>query len=276
MTGRLPLGHGRGPASRRGAVTDPTRRFTDRVEDYVRYRPGYPSGLLPLLEEELGIEASWTVADIGAGTGLSARPFLELGYTVIAVEPNGAMRAAADAAYGGHSGFRSVAGTAEDTGLPPGSVDLVTAGQAFHWFDPDAARRHFLAILRPPFPAALIWNTRLTEGRAFLEDYEALLVAFGTDYDAVRHDRIDAAVLRAFFRGGHTRRTLPNAQLLDWPGLRGRLLSSSYTPGPDHPDRPPMLRRLRAVFDDHQRDGRVRMDYVTEVYAGWLAPRTAP
>lgn len=255
---------------------DPTRRFSDRVADYVRYRPRYPPEVVGVLEEEIGLRPSWVVADVGSGTGFSAEPFVANGNTVFAVEPNADMRRAAEDLLGHEPGFRSVDGRAEATGLDVGSVDLVVAGQAFHWFDPAAAREEFLRILRPPAPVALVWNTRLTDASPFLRDYEALLEAYGTDYASVRHDRIDAAALAAFFRGDFLRRSLPNAQVLDLPALQGRLLSSSYTPGPEDPRRAPMIARLEEIFRAHQVDGRVRMDYETEVWVGRLAATAPP
>lgn len=247
---------------------DPKQRFSSRVDDYVRYRPRYPAALLPLLRDEMGLDDDWTVADVGSGTGFSAEPFLAAGHRVFAVEPNAEMRRAAETLQRDNPLFHSVEGSAEATGLEPASVDLVVAGQAFHWFDPVRARAEFGRILRPPGWVVLLWNTRRTEASAFLREYEALLEAFGTDYRAVRHDRIDASVLGPFFPAGYQRRTLPNEQRLDWPGLKGRLLSSSYTPGPLDPTRAPMLERLKEMFDRHQADGVVRLEYDTEVYFG--------
>jgi SAM-dependent methyltransferase len=247
---------------------DPTRRFSDRVDDYVRYRPRYPAGVVRVLEEEVELGPEWVIADVGAGTGLSAEPFLANGNVVFAVEPNAEMRAAAESLHGDGDFFHSVAGTAEATTLAPASVDLVVAAQAFHWFDPPTARDHFATILREPGRVVLLWNTRRTGSSAFLLEYEALLDDFGTDYPAVRHDRIDPAVLADFFRGGYVRRTLGNEQRLDGPGLEGRLLSSSYTPGPADPRRGPMLERLREIFERHRREGRVVMEYELEMYIG--------
>jgi len=164
------------------SVPEPTERFSDRVGDYLRYRPRYPQALVPVLEEEMRLAPAWVVADVGSGTGFSAEPFLAHGNVVFAVEPNGAMRRAAEERLGDRPGFRGVAGSAEATGLEGTSVDLVAAGQAFHWFDLEECREELIRILRPPRWVALFWNTRRLTGSGFLEGYEALLREFGTDY----------------------------------------------------------------------------------------------
>ena len=177
---------------------DARDRFSNRVEDYDRYRPGYPPALFALLREHCGLRPGHAVADIGSGTGLLTGPLLDYGNTVYAVEPNGPMRQAAERRYGGRSGFLSVDGSAEATGLPPWSVDLVVAAQAFHWFEPGAARAEFVRILRPPGWVALVWNERPHEATGFEAAYESLLARHAIDYAAVDHRRIDASRVAAF------------------------------------------------------------------------------
>lgn len=249
---------------------DPTRRFSGRVADYVRYRPGYPEALLRALVEEAGLVPGSVVADVGSGTGISTELLLRAGGEVFAVEPNAEMRGAAEERLAGHPRFHSVAGTAEATTLPGGSVDPVVAGQAFHWFDRERFRAECRRILRPGGRVALFWNARRTEATPFLRDYEALLRRFGTDYERVDHLRLGPADFDPFFGGPYESRRFPNEQVFDLEGLRGRLLSSSYTPGPGHPDHEPMLAELRRLFDRHQRAGRVRFEYDTELHLGRL------
>lgn len=249
-------------------ASDSTRRFSDRVADYVRYRPGYPAELGATLRREAGLGPGSEAADVGSGTGISAELLLAAGATVHAVEPNPDMRRAAEERLGDRPGFHSVDGTAEATTLPEASVELVTAGQAFHWFDHDAARSEFARILRPAGRVALFWNARRTQGTPFLRAYEELLQRFGTDYRQVDHTQLGHDVFSAFFAGPYRSWTFPNHQVFDFDGLRGRLLSSSYTPAADHPDREPMLRELRRIFERHQDDGRVRFDYDTELHLG--------
>ncbi len=247
---------------------NPTTRFTDRVANYVRYRPGYPAEIIPYLSEAIGLGPADIVADVGAGTGISTRLFLDHGNVVFAVEPNAAMRAAAEAELARYPNFRSIAARAEATGLAQASVDLVAAAQAFHWFDRPAARAEFARILRPGGWVVLLWNVKLTDATPFLRDYEALLVEFGTDYTAVRHENVTDTELAAFFGQGYSSRTFPNAQRLDYAGLEGRLLSASYAPGPEHPDHAPMLAALRRIFDARQVGGQVVLEYETRVYSG--------
>jgi len=248
---------------------DSLRRFSDRVQDYVRYRPSYPAAALGWLRERGGLGPGTPVADVGAGTGIFSRLLLEAGARVFAVEPNDAMRAAAEAQLGGNAAFLSSAGTAEATGLPAGGVALVTCAQAFHWFEPARARAEFRRILAPGGACALLWNTSV-RGGAFAEGYEEIKARFGTDFKEIRHEELEAGGRMAAFYGpaGYEKRLFPNAQALDRDGLRGRLLSSSYAPKAGHPNHAPMLAALDALFARCQAGGRVAMEYQTEVYLG--------
>ncbi len=246
---------------------DPTRRFSRRVADYVRYRPHYPSGVLDLLREGIGLTPQTLIADVGSGTGLATELFLGNGNPVWAVEPNPEMRAAAERRLGGRANFRSVDGTAEATTLPAASVDGVVAAQAFHWFDPEKTRAEFRRILRAGGWVVLMWNTRVVT-TPFGHAYESLLQSLGGDYARVTHEHLDQTVLGGFFAGGFQRRTLPNGRTLDFDSLRGGLRSASYAPSEGQAGYAPMLEKLRRIFDAHQRDGRVRVELETRLYFG--------
>jgi SAM-dependent methyltransferase len=249
-----------------------TARFSDRVDDYVRYRPDYPPALIEWLQREQGIDANWRVADVGAGTGISSKMFLDAGYRVTAVEPNAPMRAAAERWLQAYENFDAVDGRADATGLPDASVDLVTVAQAFHWFDQEATRREFARILRPRGLAAIWWNSRRLTGTRFLEGYEALLLQFGTDYTSVAERYADDVRMRAWFGAGFRGSArFEHAQRLDFEALRGRLMSSSYAPQAGHPQHKPMLHALRELFDNCAEHGTVSFDYDTRIFAGHMA-----
>lgn len=254
------------PAKRTGP-----ERFSDRVENYVRYRLDYPAGVMAALEREIGLAPGWVVADVGAGTGLSAQLFLESGNEVYGVEPNLPMRMAAERYLAGYEKYHSVGGSAEATTLPASSVDCVVAAQAFHWFDVAAAREEARRILRPGAWAVLLWNTRRTAGTPFLAAYERLLAEFGTDYQEVRHDRADAARLAAYFGGAYGRDAVANEQRLDLAGFRGRLASSSYLPAEGEPRFGELMAAAERAFAEHAAGGRVAVEYETEIFWGRVA-----
>jgi len=247
---------------------DSTQRFSNRVADYVRYRPGYPRGILSILEAETGLSADSSVADVGSGTGISAELFLSHGNTVHAVEPNAEMRAAAEAALAKYPRFHSVVGTAEATTLANQSVDYVVAAQAFHWFNGESTRRESARILRPGGWVVLVWNTRRVDTTPFLRAYEALLQEFATDYQQVDHRNIDQEKLQRFYAGPFQRRVLENEQTFHLTGLQGRLGSSSYAPPAGHSRYEPMIAALDKIFWEHQQNGQVRFEYDTELYFG--------
>ncbi len=251
-------------------ASNATSRFSDRVENYVRYRPGYPPEILPVLSAKCGLTRDHILADIASGTGIWTRTLLENGNPVYAVEPNVDMRQAGERLLAGFPRFTSVAGTAEATTLPDAFVDFVTAAQAAHWFDRKQTRREFVRILKPEGWLVLLWNERLTDSTPFLRAYEQLLLDYGTDYADVRHERTTDAVNEFFDPAPFEERTFPMRQEFDYAGLEGRLLSSSYAPGPGHPKHAPMLKELRRIFDVHASSGQVAFDYTTRVYFGRL------
>jgi ubiquinone/menaquinone biosynthesis C-methylase UbiE len=237
----------------------------------VKYRPGYPVDLVPRIAEITGLKPKHTIADIGSGTGLSALPFLESGNTVIGIEPNDNMRNLGDEFLKTWKNFRSVSGTAEDTHLKAHSVDLILAAQAFHWFDPESARTEFRRILREPGWALLIWNDRQTASSPFLREYEDLLLRHGTDYTTVNHRNIDDGRVAAFFQDAPVSKLeLSYRQHVDYDGLKGRLDSSSYIPEPGSAEYERMIAELKELFDRHNKNGFVDIDYTTLVYAGRL------
>ncbi len=246
---------------------DPTQRFTDRVDDYARYRPDYPAALYDLLVNEHGLDRRHTIADLGAGTGLLAQLFLEQGHRVIGIEPNEAMRRMGERALAGFAGYRAVAATAEATTLPSGSIDVVTAGQSFHWFNPDRARVECLRILTPIGFAVLVWNTWDHATSDFMKGYASIVTRNRESTDHAGRRRV-VGVSR-FFGGGCLEHSLEHGQRFDREGLRGRLLSSSYAPKPGDPRHQPMVEELDRLFDAYaDAAGTVAFELRTQVFVG--------
>ncbi len=252
---------------------DAKQRFSSRAADYTRYRPGYPVAVLDVLRKDCGLRSEHVIADIGSGTGLLSELFLKNGNRVFGFEPNREMRQAGEEYLRSYPGFTSVDGSAEATALADASVDFVTAGQAFHWFESAAARREFARILKSDGWVVIAWNDRRMGEKRLTREYEALLERFGIDYQRVKEAYPEGDHLRSFF-GGDTfaSHDLPNEQLLDWDGLRGRLRSSSFAPAEDHPNFAPMMQELERIFRADEQNGRVRMEYWTRLYFGKLQP----
>jgi SAM-dependent methyltransferase len=248
----------------------PTARFSDRVENYVRYRPGYPAEVLDLLRVECGLWPSHIVADIASGTGAFTRLLLENGNSVFAVEPNAEMRETGVHELDRYARLVSVAGTAEETTLGSASVDFVTAAQAAHWFDLPRARAEFARILKPGGWCVLIWNERRTASTPFLREYEQLLLTYATDYKEVRHERTTDIIHEFFAPARFREQAFDLRQQFDYEGTAGRLLSSSYAPLEGHPNHAPTMRELQRIFSAHATDNVVEFEYNTRVYYGRL------
>jgi ubiquinone/menaquinone biosynthesis C-methylase UbiE len=244
-----------------------TTRFSDRVTDYINFRPHYPIEVLDVLAERCGLTPESVIADIGSGTGMLTRLFLENGNPVVGVEPNQEMREAAERLLADFGRFRSIAASAEATRLPAHTFDFVTAAQAFHWFDPEQARAEFLRILKPEGVAVLVWNDRRVDSTPFLRDYEAMLHQYALDYEQSTHKQPSArAALSSFFQTEVATATVANVQRFDLRGLLGRLQSASYVPAPTHANHAPLVARATEIFAAHQQGGVVTFEYDTRLY----------
>ena len=252
-------------------ASDSTQRFSSRVENYVRYRPGYPPAIVDLLTKECDLSQSSVIADIAFGTGIFTELLLKNGNRVFGVEPNLDMRRAGEEFLATYPGFSSFAGTAEATTLPDHSVDFVTAAQAAHWFDLPRARQEFIRIGKAGAWSVLLWNERSTDSTPFLQEYERIVLEYGTDYKEVRHEKTTETIHEFFAPTPFQARVFDNHQEIDYLGLEGRLLSSSYTPSADHPNYQPMLKELRRAFDAHQTNDKVVLEYKTRVYYAQLS-----
>jgi SAM-dependent methyltransferase len=250
-------------------MSDPLTRFSNRSDNYAKFRPGYPGDVIEILKSDCGLDEKSIIADVGSGTGILSELFLQNGSCVVAIEPNAAMRLVAERLLQRYEKFRSIDATAEATTLENESVDFVTAAQAFHWFDRARARREFARILKPEGWVVLIWNERRLDSSAFLRGYEDLLLRYGTDYEKVR-EKVTGEIADFFSPERFELQTLENAQNFDFESLKGRLLSSSYTPDQDHPNFIPMIEELESIFDANQENGMVTFAYETKVYYGHL------
>jgi len=247
------------------------QRFSNHVDDYIKYRPHYPAEIISFLTEQGYLSKQSVVADIGSGTGIITELFLNNGNKVFAVEPNKEMREAAEHLLGRNKNFTSIAPTAEDTTLPNKSIDIIVAAQAFHWFDKEKCKTEFKRISKENGIVALIWNDRRLDTTVFLKEYEALLKKFGTDYEKVNHRNIGPEQLNTFFGAGNYKvKSFENNQYFDYEGIKGRLLSSSYIPAPGQPGFEPMLDSLKEIFDKCNVKGKITVEYDTRVYFGNL------
>jgi SAM-dependent methyltransferase len=246
------------------------KRFSNRVENYVKYRPGYPDEIIPYLKQLGVLNDDSVIADIGSGTGISSELFLKNGNRVYAVEPNQEMREAAEKMLSTHGNFHSVNATAETTGLDDKSVDLIIAGQAFHWFDKEKCRVEFERILKPGGNVLLMWNDRRTDSTDFLKSYEDFLHICGNDYALVNHKNTqEKGVIEGWFgKGNYSEASFYNFQDFDFDGLKGRVLSSSYMPAEGDVNYEFMIYCLKKIFLRYQEKGKVRFEYDTRIYVG--------
>lgn len=243
------------------SLVDSVTRFDDRAADYVRYRPTYPPAAIDAILEALGPASSLIAADIGAGTGISARLLGDRGARVIAIEPGADMRGAAAP----HAKVVWLAARAEATALASGAVDLIVCAQAFHWFQSDETIAELARILRPGGRVVLMWNRRSRIDPLTVGYRQAILDVGGdTGVESMRFD--PAIVSRTGLFSPVERIAVPNLQRLDLDGLVGRARSASYVPKSGEAGE--RLRELLRVLHDRHADadGFVTLVHETEVY----------
>ncbi len=252
-------------------VSNNINRFTETVENYVKYRPSYPAEIYPFLVQHCGLTQEKMIADIGSGTGFLSKLFLDHGHIVYGVEPNRAMRTAGEQYLSQYPKFHSIDGQAEATTLDNQSVDWVTAGTAFHWFDPEKSKIEFKRILKSPGFVLLIWNIRNKQQSPLLQDYESLLLTFCKEYQNSPAQKFNQTVAEDFFKPYSMKMaSFPNKQQFDWEGFKGRLLSTSYSLREPDPQYEKMIQGLHKIFERHQQQGMVELLYETKLYYGQM------
>lgn len=247
----------------------PTSRFSNRAENYAKYRPGYPNELFNFIEKTIELQSTASIVDIGSGTGLFAEPLLHRGYSVVCIEPNEDMQKAGEARLSKYPLFQSFRTTAEDTGLTAQSADLITIAQTFHWLDPVAAQIECKRILKPGGQVILAWNRQSNK-----TDFEKKYSALRAKYRIMEKGpvQVEPEVITEFFAPQQaTLKLFPNEQLLDFEALKGQLLSKSYVPLPGHDLYDDMITDLIKLFVGYNDNGLVRINYETLLYWGQLS-----
>jgi SAM-dependent methyltransferase len=237
-------------------MKDSKVRFSETVENYEKYRPSYPGALVDwILEPFRGLPPR--ILDLGCGTGITARLFAPRSKSIVGVDPNEEMLERARAKGLERGEYKR--GESTNTGLEAGSIDLVIAGQAFHWFDLEPTFAELARVLVPGGWCAAFWNLRAES--PFLEAYEALLVSASKEYRELSsapdtHERLRVSPFLGEVRAG----TFPNLQRFDREGLFGRAYSSSYVVHgiEDHAE---FDRRLGEIFDRFAENGGVEFVY---------------
>ncbi len=251
---------------------DSKERFSGRAEDYARYRPHYPKETAAAILREFDLRAPALVADVGCGTGISSEPFLEAGCRVIGIEPNSDMRAAAKQWLEGESRFEAMDGSAENTGLESGSIDLYLAGQAFHWFNITQARAEAIRILKPPRRAVLMWNDRLASASPFMRDFSAFLDECHKSAGTARRSDPDGGDYDEFFGAGRWKTLkIAHEREMTEEVLVGGVFSASYSPNRGGDGADAVAEEAKMIFVRHASGGKVRMEYETSLYFGEIS-----
>ena len=249
---------------------DTIQRFSQKVDGYTRYRWDYAEEAIRAVIAECRISSKSVIADIGSGTGILTRHFVDRVGSVVAVEPSLEMRAIAAEQDAGR--YQILHGFAEATTLPSSSVDMITVGRALHWFQPDSTRAEFCRILKPSGWMAVFsveWTDQeLCKALKILRTAEN-----GWDAEA-DHRALTKPVPLGFYFGHETFRNLrfPHVGRETWDDFLGRISSFSAAPGPDHPMRPKFVDVLYQLFAAWAHEGNITVHRATGVAFGHLQP----
>lgn len=242
--------------------------FTGRADYYVRSRPSYPNAVMKILRENHGFTSDLIVADIGCGPGILSRIFLQNGNEVFCIDPNEEMLSSAKRLLSEFGKVKFLRTFAEKTGLDNNSVNVISAGQAFHWFTPEETRNEFKRILKPPGLMILLWNDRTDRPGSYNAEYERIVKKYSPEYHRSGSLALDSKAIQDFYGSGFTSYELRNSQSLDFDGTLGRYLSASYAIGSNNSDYETLLRELEEAFESYQVNGKVAIEYKTRIYVG--------
>jgi ubiquinone/menaquinone biosynthesis C-methylase UbiE len=268
---------------------DTLKRISNRLENHITYRLGYPQELITFLKKEGVLKSGMVIAEIGSGTGHSAELFLKERIVVYGIEPKKEMREAGERLLKVYPDFKSIDATAEHTTLEDESVDLIIIGQALHWFDLQKCKQEFKRILKKGVSSSdtqvvIIWNQRRTESTPFLKAYEDFIKMFATDYLLVNQKNRIEKIVNDFFdslpanqEGAYKTQSFLYEQHFDLEGLKCFIQSSSYMPAVGHKDFDFMMSVLKKIFTRYQdqhnlldKKGKVCIEYDTNIYYGNL------
>ena len=244
---------------------NPKSRFSNRAENYAKYRPDYPKEIIDFLNEVRGFNKKSVVADIGSGTGILTKMFLDNGNSVYAIEPNKEMRQASESQLQSYEKFNSIDGASDNTKLESESIDIITAAQSFHWFDPEPTKKEFLRILKENGAVVLMWNIRKRVPDEFMNEYMELVYKYSENLN-FKSDSDKETIPNFCEPKTVHKKVFNNPQVFDYERLKGELLSYSYMPTEIHEKFSSMIKELKKLFGKYNNNGEVIIQYETILY----------
>jgi SAM-dependent methyltransferase len=251
---------------------DTTVKFSGKAEGYAKFRPSYAAEFIDYLADSCSLTNASTVADVGSGTGILTKQLLDRGFRVLAVEPNADMRNTAESQLDSYTKFISVSGTAEATTLEAGSVDLIVAAQAFHWFDQSRFQAECRRALKPQGRVCLVWNSR-DENSPIVREIEDINGRYCPAYVGIAGGiENEKGVFERFFAGGmYEFRAFRNDAVYDLQGFIGRNLSGSYAPQEDDGNYKPYVEALADLFAKYCNGATITVPSWTRSYVGYVS-----
>ncbi|WP_449536373.1 class I SAM-dependent methyltransferase [Ferdinandcohnia sp. Marseille-Q9671] len=246
-----------------------TDKFTDKAEIYAKYRPSYPNEYIEYVISEANLTKESMIADIGSGTGILSKQLLEKGYTVIGVEPNDDMRTVAEQTLMPGSRYISVKAAAESTTLEDNSIDLVTVGQAFHWFHMKKFKLECQRILKQDAKVSLVWNSRDSSSDINKES-AVVCQQYCPNFKGFSGGMEEKPIpFHEFFKEGKYDVTFFRNDLeFDVDGFLGRYLSASYSPKENDKEYDSFIAALTDLFDKYSNNGMITIPNITRSYLG--------